>query len=51
VFDGSILATAAVSAAKVMVQTAGAALDGFGDLPDADREMLFTAATHPVSSG
>src|SRR6478672_4720187 len=41
VFDGSILATAAVSAPEVMVQTAGAALDGFGDLPDVDREMLF----------
>jgi DNA-binding PucR family transcriptional regulator len=24
-----------------MVQTVGAALDGFGDLPDEDREMLF----------
>ena len=32
VFDGSILATAAVSAPQVMVQTVGAALDGFGDL-------------------
>jgi sugar diacid utilization regulator len=41
VFDGSILATAAVSAPEVMIQTVGAALDGFGDLPDADREMLF----------
>jgi sugar diacid utilization regulator len=41
VFDGSILATAAVSAPEVMVQTVGAALVGFGDLPDADREMLF----------
>ena len=41
VFDGSILATAAVSAPEVMVQTVGAALDGFGDLPDEDREMLF----------
>jgi hypothetical protein len=41
VFDGSILATAAVSAPEVMVKTAGAALDGFGDLPDVDREMLF----------
>ena len=50
VFDGSILATAAVSAPEAMIQTVGAALDGFGDLPDADREMLFTAATHPVSS-
>ena len=41
VFDGSILATAAVSAPQVMVKTVGAALDGFGDLPDAEREMLF----------
>ena len=41
VFDGSILATAAVSAPEVMIKTVGAALDGFGDLPDADREMLF----------
>ncbi|MDT5124765.1 MAG: hypothetical protein QOH54_409 [Mycobacterium sp.] len=41
VFDGSILATAVVSAPEVMVKTVGAALDGFGDLPDVDREMLF----------
>jgi sugar diacid utilization regulator len=41
VFDGSILATAAVSAPEVMIKTIGAALDGFGDLPDEDREMLF----------
>jgi sugar diacid utilization regulator len=41
VFDGSILATAAVSAPEAMVQTVGAALNGFGDLPDEDREMLF----------
>jgi sugar diacid utilization regulator len=41
VFDGSILATAAVSAPEAMIKTAAAALDGFGDLPDADREMLF----------
>ena len=41
VFDGSILATAAVSAPEAMIQTVGAALDGFGDLPDEDREMLF----------
>jgi sugar diacid utilization regulator len=41
VFDGSILATAAVSAPQMMVQTVGAALDGFGDLPDEEREMLF----------
>jgi DNA-binding PucR family transcriptional regulator len=41
VFDGSILATAAVSAPDAMVQTAGAALGGFGDLADDEREMLF----------
>src|SRR4029077_14179524 len=40
VFDGSILATAAVSAPEVMVQAAGAALDGFGHLPDKDREVF-----------
>jgi sugar diacid utilization regulator len=40
-FDGSILATAALSAPEVMVRTVGAALDGFGDLADEDREMLF----------
>jgi hypothetical protein len=41
VFDGSILATAAVSAPAAMVKTVGAALDCFGDLPDQDRELLF----------
>ncbi|MDT5369455.1 MAG: hypothetical protein QOC62_3886, partial [Mycobacterium sp.] len=41
VFDGSILATAAVSAPEVMIKTVGTALDGFSDLPDEDREMLF----------
>jgi hypothetical protein len=41
VFDGSILATAAISAPDVMVKLIGNALDGFGDLPDAEREMLF----------
>jgi PucR C-terminal helix-turn-helix domain/GGDEF-like domain len=41
VFDGSILATAAVSAPEVMVKTAVAALNGFGGLPDVDREILF----------
>ena len=40
VFDGSLLATAAVSAPQVMVRTVGAALDCFGDLPDEEREML-----------
>jgi hypothetical protein len=41
VFDGSILATAAISAPEAMIKTVGAALVGFGDLPDEDREMLF----------
>jgi uncharacterized protein YoaH (UPF0181 family) len=41
VFDGSILATAAVSAPDVMVKSIGNALDGFDDLPDAERETLF----------
>jgi sugar diacid utilization regulator len=41
VFDGSILATLAVSAPEAMIKTVGAAFDGFGDLPDEDREMLF----------
>ena len=41
VFDGSILTTAAVSAPEAMIQTVGAALEGFGDLPRAEREMLF----------
>jgi sugar diacid utilization regulator len=41
VFDGSILATAAVSAPEAMIKAVGAALDGFGDLSDEDREMLF----------
>jgi uncharacterized protein YoaH (UPF0181 family) len=41
VFDGSILATAAVSAPDVMVRSIGNALDGFGNLPDDEREMLF----------
>jgi sugar diacid utilization regulator len=41
VFDGSILAAAAVSAPDVMVKSIGNALDGFDVLPDAEREMLF----------
>jgi DNA-binding PucR family transcriptional regulator len=40
-FDGSILATAAVSAPEAMVKTVGAVLDCFGGLPAEDREMLF----------
>jgi sugar diacid utilization regulator len=41
VFDGSLVATAAVSAPQVMVQTVGATLACFGDLSGGDREMLF----------
>jgi sugar diacid utilization regulator len=41
VFDGSLLATAAVSAPAAMIKTVGAALDCFGDLPDEERELLF----------
>ena len=41
VFDGSILATAAVSAPEAMIKTVSAALVGFGDLSDEDRKMLF----------
>jgi PucR C-terminal helix-turn-helix domain/GAF domain/GGDEF-like domain len=41
VFDGSILAAAVVSAPEAMIRTVGPALDGFSDLPDEEREMLF----------
>jgi sugar diacid utilization regulator len=41
VFDGSILATAAVSAPEVMAKSVGAALDCFDDLSDEERELLF----------
>jgi sugar diacid utilization regulator len=41
VFDGSILATAALSAPEFMVKSIGNVLDGFDGLPDAEREMLF----------
>lgn len=41
VFDGSILAAAVVSAPEAMIRTVGPALDGFSDLPDDEREMLF----------
>lgn len=40
VFDGSMLATAAVSAPSVMVKSASTALNGFSDLPYTDREIL-----------
>jgi DNA-binding PucR family transcriptional regulator len=41
VFDGTILATAALAAPDVMVKSACAALDAFADLPDDEREILF----------
>ena len=41
VFDGSILATAAVSAPEMMTKCVGTALDCFYELPDDEREMLF----------
>jgi hypothetical protein len=40
VFDGSILATAALAAPEVMVKSIGDALKGFDDLPDDERETL-----------
>jgi sugar diacid utilization regulator len=41
VFDGTILATAAVAAPEVMVKSAGTVLDAFDDLSDEEREILF----------
>jgi sugar diacid utilization regulator len=41
VFDGSILATAAVSAPAMMVNSARTVLERFRDLPEAEREALF----------
>jgi hypothetical protein len=40
-FDGSILAAAAVSSPAVMVKSARAVLNGLADLPDEDRDILF----------
>jgi sugar diacid utilization regulator len=40
-FDGSILATAAVGAPEVMTKWVGTALDCLNDLPDDERETLF----------
>ena len=40
-FDGTILATAALAAPEVMIKSAGTALAGFDDLPDDEREVLF----------
>jgi PucR C-terminal helix-turn-helix domain/GGDEF-like domain len=41
VFDGSILATAAVSAPEVMVDLASPVMQCFADLADEEREVLF----------
>ena len=41
VFDGSILATAAVSAPEVMVDLASPVMQCFADLADEEREILF----------
>ena len=41
VFDGSILATAAVSAPEVMVKLASPTIECFADLTDREREVLF----------
>jgi PucR C-terminal helix-turn-helix domain/GAF domain/GGDEF-like domain len=41
VFDGTILATAALAAPEMMVKSAGTALACFGDLSDEEREILF----------
>jgi hypothetical protein len=41
VFDGTILATAALAAPDIMAKLAGAALDTFGDLPEEERDILF----------
>ena len=41
IFDGTILATAALAAPEVMVKSAGATLACFADLTDEEREILF----------
>jgi hypothetical protein len=41
IFDGSILATAAVSAPEVMVELANPVMECFADLGDEEREILF----------
>jgi hypothetical protein len=41
VFDGTILATAALAAPEVMVKSAGITLACFSDLPEEEREILF----------
>jgi DNA-binding PucR family transcriptional regulator len=41
VFDGTILATAALAAPGVMVESGGTILASFDDLSDEEREILF----------
>ena len=41
VFDGTILATAALAAPQVMVKSADRVLACFGDLPEDERDVLF----------
>jgi DNA-binding PucR family transcriptional regulator len=41
VFDGSLLAAAAVAAPEVMIKWVGTAFDCLYDLPDDERETLF----------
>jgi|SRR5271166_2773084 len=41
VFDGTILATAALAAPELMVKSAGTVLEAFDDLPEEEREILF----------
>ncbi len=41
VFDGTILATAALAAPEVMIKSTGTALACFGDLADEERQILF----------
>jgi sugar diacid utilization regulator len=41
VFDGSVLATAAVGAPDLMVKSVATVLDGFANVPDEEREKLF----------
>jgi DNA-binding PucR family transcriptional regulator len=41
VFDGTILAAAALAAPEAMVRSVGAILARFADLPDKKREILF----------
>jgi hypothetical protein len=41
VFDGTILATAALAAPDLMAKSVSAALDSFADLADEEREILF----------